>query len=209
MAKLPDPPPLADLTTHSPDLHQLSTTRVLWRIHNTTGAHVTAWNALRHYGPIASCRFDPHDPPPREQPTIGVSYLAASVPTALAERFQQTRIINTRRGAPYLTAFTMTRPLQLLDLTHGWPLTAGASHTINTGPKHRTRAWARAFLAAWPDLDGLLSQSALTGSPCITLFSPTTNALPVTPLFSEPLDHPGLAQPLAHAAQSIGYRTII
>ncbi len=189
MAKLPDPPPLADLNTHSPDLHQLSTTRVLWRIHNTTGAHVTAWNALRHYGPIASCRFDPHDPPPRQHPTIGVSYLADSVPTALAERFQQTRIINTRRGAPYLTAFTMTRPLQLLDLAHGWPLTAGA--------------------AAWPDLDGLLSQSAMTGSPCITLFSPTTNALPVTPLFSEPLDHPGLAQPLAHAAQSIGYRTII
>jgi len=208
MVKLPDPPPIAELTARFPALHQLPPTHVLWRIHNTTGTHVTAWNALRHYGPIASCRFDPHDPPPSEHPNTGVSYLADSVPTALAERFQQTRIINTHRGDPYLTAFTMTRSLQLLDLTHGWPLTAGASHTINTGPKHRTRAWTRAFLAAWPNLDGLLSQSAMTGSPCITLFSPTTNALPTTPLFSEPLGHPGLAQPLAAAAQSIGYRII-
>ncbi len=71
-----------------------------------TGGHVTAWNALRHYGPVATCRFDPHDPPPGEHPTVGVSYLADSVPTALAERFQQTRIINTHRGAPYLSAFT-------------------------------------------------------------------------------------------------------
>ncbi len=31
-----------------------------------TGAHVTAWNALRYYGPVASCRFDAHDRPPRE-----------------------------------------------------------------------------------------------------------------------------------------------
>lgn len=209
MVKLPDPPPTATLTAHSPDLYELSTTRVLWRIHNTTGTHVTAWNALRHYGPVDSCRFEPHPPPPRMHPDFGVSYLADSVPTVLAERFQQTRIINTHRGAPYLTAFTLTRTVLLLDLTRGWPLQAGASHVINAGPKHRTRAWARAFVAAWPDLDGLLSQSAMTGGPCITLFSPAVDALPATPLFSEPLDHPGLAEPIATAADTIGYRMII
>jgi len=209
MVKLPDPPPTATLTAHSPDLYELSTTRVLWRIHNTTGTHVTAWNALRHYGPVDSCRFEPHPPPPRMHPDFGVSYLADSVPTVLAERFQQTRIINAHRGAPYLSAFTMTRPLHLLDLTHGWPLTAGASHTINTGPKHRTRAWTRAFRTAWPQLDGLLSESTMTGSPCMTLFAPATGAFPTAPLFSEPLDHVGLAQPLAHAAQSINYQMIV
>jgi len=209
MAKLPDPPPVEELRTHSPALHPLPNTHVQWRIHNTNGAHVAAWNSLRHYGPVASCRFDPHEPPPRDHPATGVSYLADSVPTALGERFQDTRIINTHRGAPYLTAFTLTRTVLLLDLTRGWPLQAGASHVINAGPKHRTRAWARAFVAAWPDLDGLLSQSAMTGGPCITLFSPAVDALPATPLFSEPLDHPGLAEPIATAADTIGYRMII
>ncbi len=99
--------------------------------------------------------------------------------------------------------------MHLLDLTRGWPLKAGASHAINSGPKHRTRAWSRAFVTARPQLDGVLSQSAMTGEPCITLFSPSADALPATPLFSEPLDHPGLAEPLAIATGSIGYRMII
>lgn len=209
MAKLPDPPPADELRAHSPALLEVGTDQVLWRIHNTTGDHVTAWNTMRHYGPVASCRFDPHPPPARHHPDTGVLYVAASVPTALAERFQQTRVISTHRGAPYLTAFTLTRGVQLLDLTAGWPLRTGASHTINTGPKHRTRAWTRAFLTAWPQLDGLLSESTMTGSPCITLFAPAIGAFPTAPLFSEPLNHTGLAQPLAHAAQGINYKMIV
>jgi len=209
MAKLPDPPPADELRAHSPALLEVGTDQVLWRIHNTTGHHVTAWNTMRHYGPVASCRFDPHPPPARHHPDTGVLYVAASVPTALAERFQQTRVISTHRGAPYLTAFTLTRGVQLLDLTAGWPLRTGASHTINTGPKHRTRAWTRAFVTAWPHLDGLLSQSAMTGHPCITLFTAAHAALPHSPAFSEPLNHPGLTTSLATAAHNIGYRTLI
>ena len=56
--------------------------------------------------------------------------------------------------------------------------------------------------------DGPLSQSAMTGQPCITLFTPAADALPHTPAFSEPLTHPGLATPLATAALDIGYRTL-
>ena len=208
MAKLPNPPDVHELRRHSPAVHTVSTTDVLWRIHNTTGDHVTAWNALRHYGPVASCRFDPHPPPVGEHPDTGVLYTATDVPTALAECYQQTRIINTHRRNPYLTGFTLTRDAVLLDLTGAWPIRIGASHTINTGPTDRTRTWTRALLAAWPNTDGLLSTSALTGQPCITLLTPATDALPHTPAFSEPLNHPGLAAPLATAAHHIRYRIL-
>ncbi len=209
MVKLPDPPPVAELRQHSPHVLQLPAAQALWRIHDCTGPHVVAWNELRFYGPIASCRWDPHPPPTRTHADTGVSYLATAIPTALAERFQQTRLINTHRGCPYLTAFSMSRPLHLLDLTHGWPLQIGASHAINSGPKHRTRAWARTLTAAWPDLDGLWSESSMTGQPCVTVFTRATDAFPSTALFSEPLDHPGLAAPLAAAANAIGYRLIV
>jgi RES domain len=208
MVKLPDPPPVAELHRHPPHVLELPTTQVLWRIHDCTGPHVVPWNALRFYGPLSSCRWDPHPPPTRVHSAPGVSYLATTVPTALAERFQLTRLINTHRGTPCLTAFTMNRPLRLLDLTHGWPLKIGASHAINTGPKHRTRAWARALTAAWPHLDGLWTESSMTGQPCVTVFTPAVNAFPAVAQFSEPLDHPGLATDLAAAASAIGYRLI-
>ena len=84
----------------------------------------------------------------------------------------------------------------------------GSADTVMPDP-NSTRAWTRAFLTAWPQLDGLLSESTMTGSPCMTLFAPATGAFPTAPLFSEPLNHAGLAQPLAHTAQSINYQMII
>lgn len=83
-------------------------------------------------GPGRRMRFDPHLPPPRVQDR-GVCYTAFDLPTAIAEVFQETRAVNLRRGAPWLTAWLPSRPLRLLDLTGLWPLRNGASHAINTG----------------------------------------------------------------------------
>lgn len=94
--------------------------------------------------------------------TEGVAYLTRNIPTALAEVLQDRRIINTRSRAPHLSGFRPVRELTLLDLTGGWPLHIGASHVINTGPRHHCRAWARALRAAWPEVDGLLHTASLT-----------------------------------------------
>jgi hypothetical protein len=177
----------------------------LWRVHRTAGAHVVAWNELRHFGPIDTMRFDPHDPPPHTQ-AKGVSYNALDVPTLLAEMFAQTRFINLTRGDPYLTAWTTTRHLTLLDLTGTWPIRNGVSYTINTGRRDHCRAWARAIISAWPALDGLWHHSSLTGRPLVTIFTSAADTFPAAPDFSSPLSHPGLFSTLQAAASQISYR---
>ena len=81
----------------------------LWRLHRTHGEHVRAWNVMRRHGPVASGRFDPHEPPPREQ-TAGVLYAAGSTQTCVAEVFHTTRMLNRWRGVPLVRSFTHRRP---------------------------------------------------------------------------------------------------
>jgi hypothetical protein len=132
VVKLPLPPAPAELQFPAEHLRVVETDTVLWRVHRTSGDHVVPWNQLHYWGPATTTRFDPHEPPAHVQGR-GVSYTALTVPTALAEVFQRTRVINTRRGTPYLTAWSPARPLTLLDLTGTWPIQSGASHAINTG----------------------------------------------------------------------------
>ncbi len=201
------PPSVEALRASDPDIVAIATHTVLWRIHETAGEHVVPWNRLRHYGPIERARFDPHDPPPREQ-DAGVLYTALDVSTALAEVFQLTRTVDLRRRSPHLTGMRATRTLHVLDLSGTWPVRAGASHAIGSGRRDTTRAWARRIVAAWPDLDGLWHASAMTGLPCLTVFNPGADALPDVPAFSEPLAHPGLRPWLATACVTIGYRLL-
>jgi hypothetical protein len=206
VVKLPLPPDPSRLQHRQSDIRQLGN-RVLWRIHRTSGEHVVAWNALRYWGPATAARFDPQPPPPAISER-GVSYAALDVPTALAEVFQQTRVINTRRGDPYLTAWRATRSLSLLDLTGAWPVRNGASFTLNTGRRDYCRAWARAIHTAWPQLDGLRHRSSMTGRLIVTLFTHAADTFPPRPLLSLPLRHPGLQADLLAAAGQIGYRTV-
>lgn len=207
MAKLPAPPPASELRELGADLVALARHTDLLRVHDTVGEHVVAWNRLRHYGPVAQCRFDPHEPPPRLQ-EAGVSYLSLDLRTALSERFQDTRVVNRRRGGPQLTVFRPRRTLHLLDLTGEWPPRGGASHTINTGRRDTCRAWARTIFSAWPDLDGLWHTSSMSGEPEVTIFNAASDVFPDRPLLSEPLTHPGLAPWLAEACLQIGYRLL-
>jgi hypothetical protein len=202
---VPDPDRLQAV---GPDLRVVDPSVVLWRIHRTTGPHVTAWNELRRFGPIAWCRFDPHPAgPARLHPDAGVLYLAGDPATALAEAYQLTRVVDLVTGRPAVTAFRPGRALTLVDLTGSWPLRVGASHVINTDDRRVvTQAWARAIAAAWPDLDGLWHTSSLTGSPCVTLFAPGSTALPGDPVRTWLLDDPAVADVLAVASRRIGYR---
>lgn len=205
--KLPLPPDPAELRFPPEHLREVPTRTVLWRVHRTSGKHVVAWNRLRYWGPASTMRFDPHEPPARVQER-GVSYAALSIPTALAEVFQRTRLINTRRGDPYLTSWSPTRPLTLLDLTGTWPIQAGASHAINTGRRDHCRTWARTVHTARPDLDGFWHQSSMTGADAVTLFTQAADSFPSRPMLSLPLDHPGLRGHLLAASTQIGYRVV-
>lgn len=205
--KLPLPPDPGELQFPPEHDRLLDTAAVLWRMHRTSGEYVVAWDQLRYWGLSTTMRFDPHEPPPHAQ-SRGVSYTALSVPTALAEVFQRTRVINTRRGTPYLTAWSPARPLTLLDLTGSWPIQAGASHAITTGRRDHCRAWARAIRSARPDLDGLWHQSSMTGGDAVTLFTQAADSFPDRPALSLPLSHPGLRGHLLAAAIGINYRIV-
>lgn len=205
--KLPLPPDPEELVFPPEHLRVISVAAVLWRIHRTSGDHIVPWNRLRYWGPASTMRFDPQEPAPRPQDR-GVSYAALTVPAALAEVFQRTRVINTRRGSPYLTAWSPARPLTLLDLTGTWPIQAGASHAINTGRRDHCRAWARVVHTARPDLDGLWHQSSMTGGDAVTLFTHSADSFPNRPSLSLPLDHPGLRGHLLAGAAAIAYRLV-
>lgn len=205
MVKLPRPPDASELGAHAPKTVRFS--NVLWRIHRSDGDHPIGWNELRYYGPLNS-RFDPQPPGPASLSTEGVAYAATDVPTALAEVFQDTRVVNVTRGRPWLAGWEPSRPLALLDLTGAWPIRIGASHAINTGRRDHARAWARALHTAWPEVDGLLHASAMTGSRCVTMFNPAAGSFPPSPAFHQGLADPQFAVPLLRSAESIGYDVI-
>lgn len=204
--KLPLPPEPEALRREESDTVALADHTVLWRVHRTAGEHVVPWHELRYWGP-SHARFDPQEPPPHLSDR-GVCYAALDVTTCLAEVFQDRRVIDTARGAPYLTAWRPTRPLHLLDLTGSWPIRNGASHVINTGPHDLCRAWAHAIDTRWPDLDGLWHVSAMTGQPEITLFTAAAGTFPPRPLFSRPLADPGTRPWIVAAAAKIGYQVL-
>jgi RES domain len=183
-------------------------TGMLWRVHRTTGQHLRPWNELRTYGPLPSMRWDPHPGrQPAEHPD-GVLYAACDIATSLAEVYQSTRVIDTRAGAPRLTAWQPTRPLQLLDLSGTWPLRNAASAALLAAPRSTCRAWVRAIYAAWRELDGLQAPSTMTGRLNVVLWTAAADAMPAAPSFSRPLTQPLVWSLAQAAAAEIGYRIL-
>lgn len=181
---------------------------VLWRAHRATGAHVLPWNALRSYGPLPSMRWDPHSgTQPGSHPEC-VLYAAADVATAVAETFQTTRVIDTRTGAPRLTAWQPVRPLRLLDLSGTWLTRNGASMALVAAPRSTCRRWSGAIHAALPHLDGLAVPSTMTGGLNLVLWVAATDSLPESPSFSRALTHPMVWSIAQAAAAEIGYRVL-
>jgi hypothetical protein len=203
VVKLPARPP-SPVAISDDDLTLLPRQTVLWRIHPTSGPHVTAWNTLRFYGPTAG-RFDPHPPPPRTHTGYAVGYAALEAYTTFAEVYQRTRTINVTARSPYLTAWQSARPLRLLDVTGTWPAANGASHAINTARHDYCRAWARAIHDHPAAVDGLLHSSAMTGSRAVTLFTPARDSFPYLAELSRALADPALGGIVETAARRINY----
>ncbi len=203
MVKLPARPPTGlRITAH--DVTTLPTRTVLWRIHPTSGPHVSPWNTLRFYGPTSG-RFDPHPPSVGVHAGYGVAYTALDPYTTFAEVFQRARTINRAARTLYLTAWRTTRPLALLDLTGSWPAANGASHALTTGRHDYCRTWAHAIHDHPAHVDGLLHTSAMAGSQAATLFTPAQDSFPAAPELSRALLDPVLAPIVNAAARRFNY----
>jgi hypothetical protein len=153
-------------------------------------------------------RWDPHPGPQPISADEGVLYAAADVATSLAEVYQTTRVIDTRAGAPALTAWQPQRRLRLLDLSGTWLLCNTASAALLAAPRSICRRWARAIYATWPELDGLYVPSTLTGRPNIVLWNAAADSMPTMPSFSRPLTHPLVWSIAQAAAAEIGYHIL-
>lgn len=177
----------------------------LWRIHPAKGPHPIRWNALRTFGPLVTARFDPHPLPPGDHPGYGVAYTAFDLATCAAEVFRASRTI-ALSDQHDVTGWRPTRDLQLLDLTDTWALRNGAANSLASWRRPTCRAWSAAIRDAWPDLDGLVSRSTMTGREMVTLFEPSLTAFPPAPEFRRPLDHPAIQATMARVAIECGYR---
>jgi RES domain len=203
--KAPRTPP-QQLISEAHDIADYAGT--LWRVHRTEGEHVLAWNTLRTYGPLPSMRWDPHPGPQPSSAAEGVLYAAADVATSLAEVYQTTRVIDTRAGAPALTAWQPQRRLRLLDLSGTWLLRNSASAALLAAPRSICRRWAHVICTTWPELDGLYVPSTMTRRPNIVLWNAAADSIPAMPSFSRPLTHP-LVWSITHAAAAeIGYHIL-
>ncbi|WP_237160481.1 RES family NAD+ phosphorylase [Mycolicibacter engbaekii] len=206
----PSPDDLRILGLLAGETRAIATSEVWWRVHETEGDRVLAWNALRTYGPLL--RFDPHQPPCGEDPGRGVWYGASTPDAALAEAFQFDHTIDRGRNHPYLTGLSFTRALTVLDVATdsdgAWATRVGGTYALSTGPHAVTQQWARTIAAAHPDLDGLRYNSRFGGAPCLALFQPAADAMPGRPILSLPLTHPDLASRLAGAAKRLGYGVV-
>jgi hypothetical protein len=201
LAKLPEPPSGYELAEHvAADVETLSAGVLLWRVYFRRGSDPSAWNRFRSFGPVATGRFDHHDPPPHDQGRA-ILYAALEGPTCLAEVFQETRVIDRNRNHPWMVAFAIESPLDLLDLTGNWPTRARASMAINTGP--------RPIYDAYPQLHGILYPSSMDANrPAVALFERARPAMPARPRFHRALAAPPLLVPISNAAARFGYAVV-
>ncbi|MDQ6602168.1 MAG: RES family NAD+ phosphorylase [Chloroflexota bacterium] len=207
MATFVGPPPIDDMRRAGTDSHlrTLPAGTELWRVYFRGGAHPTTWNTFRTFGPIVSARFDHHEPPPHEQ-RRAILYAAIAGPICLAEVFQETRVIDRSRNAPWLVSFRITGQINALDLTGLWPTLAGGSQEINNGDRHDARRWSRAIYTAFPQVDGLWYRSKMHGGmPCLALFERAGRVMAALPSFHAALASPDMFDVVKDTANQIGY----
>lgn len=229
----PDPAAFPELDGDGAWVRELSAASMLTRIYRSGGTHPGGWHDFREYGPLDG-RFDPHPHPVGPHPGVGVMYtvlesaalraggtdpagagpIAQAVTgpfaAALLEVFQGQRIIRRSLGSPVVAMFEIARPLRLLDLADSdWIAVAGGNAAISSGERSRSRAWARAIAARYPELDGVVSASSLVPNARVaTLWTPAKSAIPAHPLALLPLDRDELTGVIDAIAQRYGYALV-
>ncbi len=179
---------------------------LLWRIYLRGGAFPGTWNGFRYFGPTNG-RFD-HHLAPRSVQARGILYAAVHGETAFAEVFQESRVIDRRMNDPYLVAFALRSPLSLLNLTGAWPTRAGASATINSGPRPRARRWSERCYEAYPDIHGLWYASSMDGHRHAVALYERADAMPARPSFHRALGDPALTAVVLRAGARFGYGVV-
>ena len=127
MAKLPEPPVVEAIAAIEPAVKILAAGTTLARVYFTGGEHPARWSAFRRFG-LTTARFDHHVVDRQGHASTharAVLYCAATAATSFAEVFQETRIINRSRRAPWLVVFDLEREVRLLDLTGSFPTRIG------------------------------------------------------------------------------------
>ncbi len=126
-----------------------------------------------------------------------------------AEVFQETRVIDTRRGDPWLVAFRLLRGVTLLELSGTWPTQAGASMAIHSGPRSRSRKWSQAIYKAYPRIEGLWYCSSMNANkPAVALYERAKSSLPEIPVFHRALADPTLSKIVQQAGADLGYLVV-
>lgn len=186
--------------------HTIKAGTKLWRIYFRSGPYPTAWNAVRYFGPTGS-RFDHHTYPKRVQER-GILYATAgpnSILTALAEVFQDTRLIDRLRQDPWIVGFHLAKDVTLLNTGSTWPVRAGGNMAINSGSRNRAREWSRAIYRNYPLIGGVWYPSSLTNDSCAALYERSVACLPIAPTFNEALSSPKLFAGLTMLASRLNF----
>jgi hypothetical protein len=219
MDHLPLPPGAAELRAMGPALRRLRASSNLMRIWFAEAPYPTGFAHFRAFGPTAS-RFDHHLAGPDDRPGYGTRAIlyavevitspgghAEALTAAVGEVFQQQRIIDMGTDDPRLALFQTTREVRLLDLTGFWATRIGASSNISSGPREITRSWSGALYDAFPQADGLLYRSSMSGGHClaVALYERAEDAVAAKPILDLPLGHSSLRGPVERAARRLGY----
>lgn len=208
-AKFPRTPDLKVLRQIAPAVTTLGNGTLLHRIYRRGGTFRSSWDTLRDFGPT-DARFDHHrgdatGAPQRQERAIG--YYAVDIPTALAEAFQSSRLVDRGRNQPWLASFELQRDVSLLDLTGTFALQAGASMKLVSGPRSWTQNWSRAFYECYPHIEGVYYPSSLTNAAAVAIYERvlSSSPFPAAPSLHRALADPLLVDALREAAARIGY----
>lgn len=184
------------------------------RVYFAGGEHPAEWNQFRHFGPMRS-RFDHHLLDQNEAAFTqarGIMYLCAGAeqfPAALAEVFQNGRLIDRNLNEPTYAGFELAADLALLDLTGTYATAIGATMAIHSGLRVIARGWSRLFYGTYPDIHGLLyCSSTHSHQPLIALYERGKLALPQNPMVHRALSDKMLQHTLIATAESIGYEVL-
>ena len=203
-----------------PAVKCLAVGTLLARVYFRGGRYPVRWHTPRYFGPVASARFDHHQPAGGEQGAAksrGILYCALArsryggLDVGLAEVFQRTRIVHLTRNEPAWAIFETRAELRLLDLTGAFPTRAGASQKLISGPRSSARVWARAFYECYPDVHGLYYRSSMVGDGFAVALNERAirdGVLPKSPRFNLVLSEPRIRRIVNNAARRVGYGLI-
>lgn len=212
MARLPRAPRSRPVLAPDPargELIVLPSGTEIVRVYFAGGPHPGTWRGFRPFGPT-DARFDHHVPPRALSRDRAILYAAGDLTIAVAEVFQRTGVIDVLTGDPYLAILRTSRPVALLDLRSDWPTRAGASQALASSSHASARSWSRSVWEDYPTVEGIAWHSSMHhDGTAYALYERAADALEADPVTNLALATKGLALPLTHAADLLGFGLVL